>query len=193
MTRFFFLFTFFLAPVACSGSNSGNLFAPQCSDPRATTCASTDPSDPTGSGTGEATPDGAVLPGTPPPPPGHDGGTKDAAPSDADPVGQPCGRDVECATGLCNWKTEQCSSPAPNGALCDRDVECLSALCNWRLGTCADRGGNGTPCDRDSECATAVCNWKLGQCSAKGASGAPCERDTECLTGICNSALSTCK
>ncbi len=99
--------------------------------------------------------------------------------------GQPCDLDDECATGLCNWKTDVCATPGDLGAPCDRDEECAAALCNWKTDVCAAPGDLGAPCDRDEECAGALCNWKTDQCSVPGAAGAPCDRDEECASGLC--------
>lgn len=72
--------------------------------------------------------------------------------------GAPCETDDECASGLCNWKIEQCSTPGDLGAPCSRDEECAGDLCNWTTDQCSAAGGSGAPCGRDEECVSGQCN-----------------------------------
>jgi hypothetical protein len=72
-------------------------------------------------------------------------------------TGQACQTDDDCATGLCNWQLEQCSTPGAIGGPCTRDDECTSALCNWSTEVCAAPGPTGTPCIRDEECTSGQC------------------------------------
>ena len=145
--------------VACGGSSSTELFE----DPIASSDLSEDaPQEEARSATVEA------------PDTSHDAGREVDANADADanagadaeadadagaaPDGGPrCYEDDDCATGICNWKTDRCAATGPVGAPCKRDLECTAGLCNWELETCTEASPSGTPCRRNKECASGVC------------------------------------
>ncbi len=116
---------------------------------------------------------------------GDDGGQS----TSSGPSGQPCDTDDECGTGLCNWNTKVCSTPAELGAACQRDEECASDLCNWNTTSCSEPAALGGACQRDEECASDLCNWSTTTCSNPGPPGAPCVRDEECASSACSSSM----
>ena len=84
----------------------------------------------------------------------------DAADGAADAAidgGGRCYEDDECATEICNWKTDRCATPAALDGPCKRDLECTDGLCNWELEQCSEASATGTPCRRNKECASGTC------------------------------------
>ena len=140
--------------VACGGSSSTDLFG----DPLASSDLPQDT--PREEGTDEARsatvePRAAEDPG--PVDASHDAGADADASVDAADAGGRCYEDDDCATGICNWKTDRCATASPLGGPCKRDLECADGLCNWELEQCTEASPPGTLCGRNKECASGVC------------------------------------
>lgn len=184
--------TLLLMTSACGGDDSN---APQDSttSPPAGS-ASHDPSDGSGATGDSDTPTGDTSDA-----PGStatdetDGGTVGDSDTTGDTDGDPC-RDVECsaldsdcATGICDPGSGECTTVAMNNdAACDTGDPCSTGVCIG--GTCEP-----TPVDcssLDSICAQGTCNPETGSCeTAPTHEGEACDDGDLCTASTCTDGV----
>jgi hypothetical protein len=96
------------------------------------------------------------------------------------PVGAPCTKRVDCASGYCDPFSEECAELLPAGGSCFGHDECASGFCSG--GLCQPSFGNGQPCLSGSnfECSNGYCDFITNTCTAYAAEGGPCPNGIEC-------------
>lgn len=88
----------------------------------------------------------------------------------SDELGEQCGSNAECASGICNRNAcSACRDACANGTAC--------ALA-WPNGPhVCSAGARGAPCARDEDCASGACNGAVREACSDNR---PCGNDTNC-------------
>lgn len=113
-------------------------------------------------------------------------------------VGEGCYEHEDCASELCDFDTQTCTTTRAVGAQCSNDDVCESGYCDFSNGQCAASVANGSPCpsNDDSQCADGWCDLAAPTeptCVAYAAEGQPCplgrecdvRNDVQCVAGTC--------
>lgn len=99
-------------------------------------------------------------------------------------AGDPCVRDTDCVSELCDQLTDTCIPKVADGGACVQDRECESGFCD--AGICGPTAGNGDPCPAldDAQCADGYCDRFTDPaapvCAAHAGSGDACMYGNEC-------------
>jgi hypothetical protein len=96
-------------------------------------------------------------------------------------LGDACGVDSDCASGLVCGVQGTCATPAGLNEACSSDSSCQAGLFCTDSYVCLAARYPGDPCgDADSACAHGIC--RAGTCVDHAKAGQPCAGVTDCVT-----------